>query len=98
VQRTRFFSPKIFGRHQQRLAERAALQIPDDLQGHSRGDKCVAARRGDNSCSAFSRKLDIKKPSKLKLRWRWKIDGVVTNGSERDLKTFDHAARVVCGV
>jgi len=31
---------------------------------------------------------------KLKLRWRWKIDGVNPNGSERDLKKFDHAARV----
>ena len=48
----------------------------------------------ENSCSALSRKLDLAPPAKLKLRWRWKIDGVNTNGSERDLKKFDHAARV----
>lgn len=46
------------------------------------------------TCSALSCKLDLAPPEKLKLRWRWKIDGVATNGSERDLKKFDHAARV----
>jgi hypothetical protein len=48
----------------------------------------------DKSCSALSMKLDLAPPAKLKLRWRWRIDGVNTNGSERDLKKFDHAARV----
>jgi hypothetical protein len=42
----------------------------------------------------LSRKLDVAPPAKLKLRWRWKIDGVNPNGSERDLKKFDHAARL----
>lgn len=46
------------------------------------------------TCSALTMKLNIKPPAKLKLRWRWKIDGVNTNGSERDIKKFDHAARV----
>ena len=48
----------------------------------------------DKSCSALSQKLDLAPPAKLKLRWRWRIAGVNTNGSERDLKKFDHAARV----
>ena len=48
----------------------------------------------DSSCSALSHKLDLAPPVKLKFRWRWKIDGVNTNGSERDLEKFDHAARV----
>jgi len=48
----------------------------------------------DKSCSALSTKLDIAPPAKLKLRWRWRIEGVNTNGSERELKKFDHAARV----
>jgi len=48
----------------------------------------------DNSCSGLTTKLDLAPPAKLKLRWRWRIDGVATNGSERVLKTFDHAARV----
>jgi hypothetical protein len=47
-----------------------------------------------NSCSAFSKELAIKLPATLKLRWRWKIDGVATNGSERILDKFDHAARL----
>ena len=48
----------------------------------------------DNSCSGLTTKLDLAPPAKLKLRWRWRIGGVATNGSERVLKTFDHAARV----
>jgi len=48
----------------------------------------------DQSCSALSTKLDVTPPPGLKLRWRWEIDGVATNGSERDVRKFDHAARV----
>ena len=48
----------------------------------------------DRSCSALSLKLDLTPPHKLRLRWRWRIDGVNPNGSERDIKKFDHAARV----
>ena len=48
----------------------------------------------ENSCSALSHKLNVPAPEKLTLRWRWKISGVATNGSERDLGKFDHAARV----
>ena len=48
----------------------------------------------DNSCSGLTTKLNIEPPVKLKLRWRWRIAGVNTNGSERELKKFDHAARV----
>ena len=48
----------------------------------------------DNSCSGLTTKLDLTPTGKLKLRWRWRIDGTATNGSERDLKRFDHAARV----
>ena len=49
----------------------------------------------DKTCSAMSVKLELPAPKKLKLRWRWKIEGVNTNASERDIKKFDHAARVV---
>ena len=48
----------------------------------------------DKTCSAMSLKLDLPAPKKLKLRWRWKIEGVNPNASERDIKKFDHAARV----
>jgi len=47
-----------------------------------------------NSCSGLTTKLELPPPAKLKLRWRWRVAGVNTNGSERDLKKFDHAARV----
>jgi uncharacterized protein YndB with AHSA1/START domain len=48
----------------------------------------------DKTSSALSDKLALVPPEKLKLRWRWRISGVNPNGSERDLKKFDHAARV----
>jgi len=48
----------------------------------------------DKGCSALSLKLNLVPPHQLKLRWRWRIDSVVTNGSERELAKFDHAARV----
>ena len=48
----------------------------------------------DSACSALSMKLDLAPGARLKLRWRWRIDGVNTNGSERELAAVDHAARV----
>ena len=45
-------------------------------------------------CSALAHPLNLPPPAKLTLRWRWKITGVQTNGSERNLQQFDHAARV----
>lgn len=48
----------------------------------------------DNACSALSVKLAVAPGARLKLRWRWRIAGVSTNGSERELAAFDHAARV----
>jgi hypothetical protein len=48
----------------------------------------------DKSCSALSIKLDLQPTGDLILRWRWRVDGVNTNGSERELAKFDHAARV----
>lgn len=48
----------------------------------------------DNSCSALTKKLNLKPAGRLILRWRWRIAGVATNGSDRKLSRFDHAARV----
>ncbi len=61
------------------------------------GTNFILRGTADHSCSAFSRKLNFAPPARLTLRWRWKIDGVNTNGSERELKKFDHAARVFVG-
>ncbi len=58
------------------------------------GTNCFLEAVADKSCSAFSVKLNIKPPSKLTLRWRWKIDSAPTNGSERVVSRFDHTARV----
>jgi hypothetical protein len=58
------------------------------------GTNCFLRGVADKTCSGLTTKLDITPPKKLKLRWRWRVAGVNPNGSERDLKKFDHAARV----
>jgi len=58
------------------------------------GTNCYARGVAEKTCSALSHKLDLPPPTKLTLRWRWKIDGINPAGSERNLKKFDHAARV----
>ncbi len=65
-----------------------------DYQARREGTNLYLLGVADKGCSALSIKLDLAPPQKLKLRWRWRIDGVVTNGSERALAKFDHAARV----
>lgn len=58
------------------------------------GAKFFLHATADNSCSGLTAKLDLSPPENLRLRWRWRIVGVNPNGSERDLKKFDHAGRV----
>ena len=72
----------------------AFFKMPTDYRVVRDGTNFFLRGVADKTCSALSLKLDVAPPAKLKLRWRWKIDGVNTNGSERDLKKFDHAARV----
>jgi hypothetical protein len=72
----------------------AFFKNPTDYQVHHEGTNCFLLAVADKSCSALSRKLDLAPPSHLVLRWRWRVEAVATNGSERELSRFDHAARV----
>ncbi len=72
----------------------AYFKTPTDYAVGRDGTNFCVRGVAAKTCSALSRKLNLVPPEKMKLRWRWKIDGVNTNGSERDLKKFDHAARV----
>lgn len=72
----------------------AFFKTPTDYRAVRDGTNFFVRGVGDKACSALSIKLDIAPPKILILRWRWRIGGVNTNGSERDLKKFDHAARV----
>jgi len=72
----------------------AFFKTPTEYKVRQDGTNYFLQGVADKSCSALSIKLNLTPPKKLKLRWRWRIDGVNTNGSERDLKKFDHAARV----
>jgi hypothetical protein len=65
-----------------------------DYSVHRDGTNFFMHAAASNSCSAFTMKLDLQPPQRVKLRWRWRIDSVNTNASDRELKTFDHAARV----
>lgn len=73
----------------------AFFKKPTDYTLCRDGTNAFIKGLADKSSSAFSTKLSLNPPAKLILRWRWRILGVVTNGSERDLSRFDHAARVV---
>jgi len=72
----------------------AYFKKPTDYQVRRDGTNFYVRAVADKSCSALSAPLDLAPSQKLKLRWRWRVDGVNTNGSERDLKRFDHAARL----
>jgi hypothetical protein len=72
----------------------AFFKKPTDYRVRREGTNCYVLGVADKGCSALSVKLDLAPPRKLTLRWRWRIEGVVPNGSERELSKFDHAARV----
>lgn len=72
----------------------AFFKTPTDYQIIRDGTNGCVRGVAEKTCSGFSTKLDFAPPPQLKLRWRWKIAGVAPRGSERDLKRFDHAARV----
>ena len=72
----------------------AFFKTPTDYSVSRDGTNFYVRGVAAKTCSALSIKLNLAPPAKLKLRWRWRIDGVNPDGSERDLKKFDHAARV----
>ena len=72
----------------------AFFKTPTDYRTVREGTNFVLLAVAEKTCSALSAKLNLVPATNLLLRWRWRIDGVATNGSERDLAKFDHAARV----
>ncbi len=72
----------------------AFFKTPSVYSAGRDGTNFFAHGIATKTCSALSHKLNLTPPDKLTLRWRWKISGVETNGSERNIKKFDHAARV----
>jgi hypothetical protein len=70
------------------------FKTPTDYAVVREGTNCFVRGVAAKGCSGLTTELAIAPPEKLKLRWRWRIDGVNANGSERELKKFDHAARV----
>jgi hypothetical protein len=72
----------------------AYFKTPTDYQVCRDGTNFYVRGVADKTCSGLSIKLDLPPPAKMTLRWRWKIDAVAAGGSERDLKKFDHAARI----
>jgi hypothetical protein len=72
----------------------AFFKTPTDYQVHGDGTNFYVRAVADKSCSGLTTRLNLEPPRKLVLRWRWRIESVNTNGSERELDRFDHAARV----
>ncbi|HWC58955.1 MAG TPA: DUF3047 domain-containing protein [Verrucomicrobiae bacterium] len=54
---------------------------------------CLKASANSMS-SAFATKVEVQPVSGTVIRWRWKISSCPTNGSEDELATFDHTARI----
>jgi hypothetical protein len=48
-----------------------------------------------NSNSALMARLDLKPPAQLFVRWRWKIERTPPGASDRVLRDYDHAARLI---
>jgi uncharacterized protein YndB with AHSA1/START domain len=74
---------------------KAYFKTPTIYEATTDGTNFCVRGVSQKTCSALTHELKIEPPKKLILRWRWKIDGVNPNGSERNIKKFDHAARVV---
>jgi hypothetical protein len=72
----------------------AFFKARTDYQVRREGTNCLVQAVAQGTCSALSRKLDLTPSARLILRWRWRVEGVATNGSERELSRFDHAARI----
>ncbi len=58
------------------------------------GTNSFLEARATNSASGLAVKIDSVKTAGTVLRWRWKIDHTPPGGSESDIKTFDHTARL----
>lgn len=54
----------------------AFFKAPTEYQVVRDGTNFFLRGVAEKTCSALSLKLDVAPPAKLKLRWRWKIDGV----------------------
>jgi hypothetical protein len=48
-----------------------------------------------NSNSALMAKLNLKPPAQLFIRWCWKIDHTPPGASDRTVRDYDHAARLI---
>jgi hypothetical protein len=72
----------------------AFFKTPTEYQTYRDGTNFYLLGATDKGCSALSVKLAVGPAAKLHLRWRWRIEGVNPEGSERVLAKFDHAARV----
>jgi hypothetical protein len=58
------------------------------------GTNSFLEARAESSASGLGVKLDSISTAGTVLRWRWKIDRVPEDGSDSDIKKFDHTARI----
>lgn len=59
-------------------------------EGTNRVLKAVAQQ----SASGLAARIDVTPEGQLLLRWRWKIDKIPPGGTDQNIKSFDHTARV----
>lgn len=61
---------------------------------HVEGTNSVLEARANSSASGLAVRLNNLAPERLILRWRWRIDRTPPNGSDTEIKRFDHTARL----
>lgn len=60
----------------------------------SEGSNGCLQASANATASAFATKVNIRSEPGMSIRWRWKISACPTNGSDSELATFDHTARI----
>jgi hypothetical protein len=50
--------------------------------------------RANKTASGLAREVKVKSAKNLKIEWRWKIDRCPAGGTETNITTFDHTARI----
>jgi hypothetical protein len=58
------------------------------------GTNQVLRATAQQSASGLATQIDVDPDGKLVLKWRWKIDKIPPGGSDKEIKRFDHTARL----
>jgi Protein of unknown function (DUF3047) len=73
------------------------FSTPTDYHTGLDGTNPCLIAHSPGTASGIAHAVKVKPPGRLILTWRWKIDRCPPGGTETNLATFDHTARVFVG-